>query len=434
MLLPARALLLWVTALALGALAPAVFPATFIGWAAAAALLLLVAITDAAMAWWEHAPTASRTVERALPLGETSRVTLKLGWAARPRAVEVCDHAPAACEIEGLPVTTRLSAAQVTHITYRLRPTARGDHAFGPIALRVRSPLGLWQCQHRVPAESRVRVYPNFAVYSRHALLAADARSNASGVLKRRRRGQGLDFEQLREYREGDSPRQIDWRATSRIGRLISREYQDERDQRIVLMVDAGRRMGARDGALSHFDHALDTLLLLAWVGLRHGDAVGLQTLGGHHRALAPHKARSTLTRILDAVYDLQPTLEASDFESAAQQLLAREKKRALVVILTNLRDEDDDNLLAAARLLGSRHLVLVASLRERALDEAVVAPAVDLDSTALRGAALDYRARREACFQRLRQAGVLVLDSAPDTLAITTVNRYLAIKAEGRL
>lgn len=435
MLLPSRALLLSVTALALAALAPTLWPALVPLWWACAAGLTVMAAIDAALGWWEHAPSATRRVEHALPLGESSPVTLTIGWhGTRPRAATVCDHAPSACDMQGMPVALSLSATRAALITYRLHPKARGEHHFGPIALRLLSPLGFWQRQHRIEATNRVRVYPNFTVYSRHALLAADARSAASGVLKRRRRGQGLDFEQLREYREGDSPRQVDWRATARLGKLISREYQDERDQRIILMLDTGRRMGARDGALSHFDHALDALLLLAQVGLRHGDAVGLHTVGGHHRALAPHKSRSTLTRILDAVYDLEPTLEASDFEKAAQQLLARDKKRALVVILTNLRDEDDDNLLAAARLLGSRHLVLVASLRERALDTAVETPATDIDSAALRGAAHDYRARREASFRRLRQAGVLCLDTTPESLAITTVNRYLAVKAEGRL
>jgi uncharacterized protein (DUF58 family) len=435
MLLPARALLLSVAALALAALAPALWPGWLPAWALTAAALALLVAGDAAMSWWEHAPSAARKLEHALPLGETSRVTLELAWhGRRPRTAFVCDHTPTACESQGMPAHLQLAPGVLARVTYRLRPIARGEHHFGPIAVRLRSPLGFWLRQHRIAAKSRVRVYPNFTIYSRHALLAADARTAASGVLKRRRRGQGLDFEQLREYREGDTPRQIDWRATARIGKLISREYQDERDQRIILMVDAGRRMGARDGSLSHFDHALDTLLLLAWVGLRNGDAVGLHTLGGHQRMLAPHKSRATLTRILDAVYDLEPTLEASDFESAAQQLLAREKKRALVVILTNLRDEDDENLLSAARLLGSRHLVLVASLRERAIDEASEVAVHNLESAARHGAALDYRARREASFRRLRQAGVLCLDATPESLAITTVNRYLAVKAEGRL
>lgn len=435
MLLPSRRLLLATGLIAALALAPAFRPEWAFAWFALAALLALLAAGDAAAAWWEHAPSATRKLEHALPLGENTRVTLQLAWhGKRPRRAEVSDHTPAAFEQQGMPACIDLADGRLGTLSYRLRPIARGEHRFGPIAVRMNSPLGLWQRQHRIAADSTVKVYPNFTVYSRHALLAADARSPASGVLKHRRRGQGLDFEQLREYREGDTPRQIDWRATARIGKLISREYQDERDQRIILMVDAGRRMGARDGALSHFDHALDALLLLAWVGLRNGDAVGLHTLGGHQRMLAPHKSRAALARILDAVYDLEPTLEASDFEAAAQQLLAREKKRALVVILTNMRDEDDENLLSAARLLGSRHLVLVASLRERALDEAAATAVSQLQSAALHGAALDYRHRRDACFRRLRQAGVLCLDATPESLAITTVNRYLAVKAEGRL
>ncbi|KAF7600472.1 MAG: hypothetical protein CGU28_03395 [Candidatus Dactylopiibacterium carminicum] len=238
----------------------------------------------------------------------------------------------------------------------------------------------------------------------------------------------------------------------------ISREYQDERDQRILLLLDCGRRMGARDndpdqtpdrpelgmapsgsgvphtdhtgGSLSHFDHALDALLLLAYVGLNHGDRVGLMTLGGPQRYLPAQHAGSTLNHILRETYDLQPTLQVSDFERAAQQLLMHERKRALVVLLTNLRDEDDQNLLAATRLLRARHLVLVASLREAALDQARhAAIGTPLEASHL-AAASGYAQRREASLRRLRAEGVLCLDVQPEKLAVESINRYLAIKA----
>lgn len=434
MLLPARPLIgIAMAWFALGVAAAAWAP-LLPAWWTFGAVAALAAALDAARAWIEAPPQVARTVRGTLALGRPARVRIDLAG-NRARTVDIWDHVPEAFEPEALPARLRLTPDTVTRLHYRVRPLARGTHRFGPVRLRVGSPWQLWQRQFDArPDTAPVRVYPDFAAFSRHALQATSARVAQTGMLRRRRRGQGLDFEQLRDWREGDSPRQVDWKATRRFDRLISREYQDERDQRILLLADCGRRMGARDGELSHFDHALDALLLLAYVGLRHGDAVGMMTLGGVQRWVAPHKTRAALSRILNAVFDLEPTLEATDFEQAATALLARERKRALVVLLTNLRDEDDENLLRACRMLGRRHLVMVASLREAALDETCHTTGDAAGPGSLRGAALEYRMRRDAALARLRQAGVLCLDVAPQELAVSTVNRYLAIKAEGRL
>ncbi|MBI3899741.1 MAG: DUF58 domain-containing protein [Gammaproteobacteria bacterium] len=434
MIFPARALLAWLAAWLALALAVSLLPGYTAAWFVAGAVLAVVALVDAVLVRWLPLPTAQRHVTDSLPLAVWSGVELQLSSARWLRAVELYDHAPADCETTGLPARFDLQRNAIRQLRYRLRPIARGDHSFGPIELRVPSPLRLWRRRARLPAAHTVCVYPNFAALTRRALLAADAHTPASGILKRRRRGEGIDFEQLREYRQGDSLRQIDWKATRRIGKLISREYQDERDQRIVLLVDCGRRMGARDGQLSHFDHALDSVLLLGYVGLRQGDAVGLMTLGGHDRYLAPHKSRAMVSRILHTVYDLQPTLTVTDFEAAAASLVQRLRRRALVVIFTNLRDEDDASLISAVQLLAPRHLVLVASLREQVLDETQRMPVETARDGALRAAAVEYRRLRDVTAARLRQAGVMCLDVPPHELAIATVNRYLAIKAEGRL
>ena len=153
-----------------------------------------------------------------------------------------------------------------------------------------------------------VRIYPNFSVLTRFAILATDNRLSQIGMLQRRRRGEGLDFHQLREYREGDVQRQIDWKASARMPRLISREYQDERDQQVLLMLDCGRRMAARDDALSHFDHAVNAALLLAYVSLRQGDAVGLLTMSGETRWMAPRKLQDRPQMLMRSAPELGVT------------------------------------------------------------------------------------------------------------------------------
>ncbi|PLK47251.1 DUF58 domain-containing protein [Uliginosibacterium sp. TH139] len=443
MMLPAKALLAALAAWLVLAIASAIEPALQPLDNAAGVALLLWAAVDWLRARSEALPAAQRVVNATLAVGEWAQVELRFHWAHRvPAELSVFDHHPSSFQQEGLPAAVRTAGNNAQALRYRVRPRARGDHAFGRIELRIRSPWAAWLRQVQVAEAQEVRVYPNFAPLTRHALRAVDYRNARFGLQQRQRRGQGMDFSQLREYREGDSMRQIDWKATTRMGKMISREYQDERDQRILLLVDCGRRMGARENEsaqtsgsdLSHFDHALDTVLMLAYVALSHGDRVGLMTLGGPERYLPVQHSAATVSRILRETYDLQPTLQVSDFERAAQQLLLRERKRALVVLMTNLRDEDDQGLLAAARLLSSRHLVLVASLREAALDAAQDEGIQDAFDAARVTAAVDYARRREATLRRLRAEGVLCLDVKPEDLAIETVNRYLAVKAANRL
>ena len=435
MIIPSRQLLIALTAwLALG-IATAYMPVLAL-WSNLAGIALLAwAGADALLARRQPHPAVQRVLNHTLPVGEWSPVEVRLHWgSAVPRHFRVYDHHPDGFMQEGLPATVQSTGNDTYGLRYRIRPLLRGDHAFGKIALRVTSPWRAWQTSMQLGEKERVRVYPNFAPLAGHALKAVDYRNARFGMQQRRRRGQGMDFAQLREYREGDSMRQIDWKATTRMGKMISREYQDERDQRILLVLDCGRRMGAKDGDLSHFDHALDTLLMLAYVALNHGDRVGLMTLGGPDRYLPVQHAPSTVAHILRETYDLQPSMQVSDFEHTAERLLVRERKRALVVILTNLRDEDDQSLVAAARLLGKRHLVLVASLRETALDHVQSEPVSTAHDAARLASAVGYARRRETCLRRLRAEGVLCLDTTPENLAIETVNRYLAVKAASQL
>lgn len=458
MLIPSRVLLAALAAWLALSIASLFLPALLTLDSLAGVVLLLWAAIDGLRARAEAPPHAQRVLQATLPAGEWASVELRLHWPARvPRVVVVFDLHPPAFLQEGLPGRIITRGLNAHALRYRIRPMARGDHAFGPIQLRQRSPWQAWDRQLEAGAPLPVRVFPNFAPLARHALHAVDYRNARFGLQQRRRRGQGMDFSQLREYREGDSMRQIDWKATTRMGKMISREYQDERDQRIFLLVDCGRRMGAREdevlatahtrsGAsstggkplaapgLSHFDHALDTVLMLGYVALSHGDRVGLMTLGGPERYLPAQHSPATVSRLLHETYDLQPTLQVSDFETAARALLLRERKRALVVLMTNLRDEDDQNLLSAVRLLGRHHLVLVASLRESALDATCDENIEDAEDAARVAAAIDYAQRREATLRRLQAHGVLCLDVSPEHLAIETVNRYLAIKAAHRL
>jgi len=435
MLIPSSALVHWTLLWLVSAVAVSIWPMLTAQWLAASALFAVAVASDALLSARRAALEVHRWVPGSAPLGVWIEIRLRLTNHDRLRlSCELFDHYPPGCVVEGLPRRLAAAPREWVELAYRLRAEGRGDLHFGAVDVKVDSPLSLWQRRVRAGSPALLRVYPNFAALSRYALFATDHRLSQMGVLQRRRRGEGLDFDQLREYREGDAQRKIDWKASQRFARLISRDYQDERDQQVVFLIDCGRRMRAKDGEYSHFDHALDATLLLAYVGLRQGDAVGLMTMSTSTTWLAPHKSQATIHQLLNAVYGLQPSLLTSDYQQAAIELSRRLKKRALVVIISNLRDEDDTALLPALRLLQKRHLVLFASLRERALDDTIAAAVENYDQALTHAAAVDYRRQRDAAFARLKLGDVVCLDVAPERLALALVNQYLEVKRSGRL
>lgn len=402
-------------------------------WQAAGLAVFALAALDAWALRRRPTPTASREIPEVLPLGIEREVSVRIESKV-PQRVQAFDLHPVGWPSQGMPLRLALHAASATTFGYRLQPNARGDAVFEGVQLRLESPLQLWRQSRVSGAPQRVRVYPNFAPLTRFALFSAEQASRLVGAHLKRRRGEGTDFNQMREYRVGDSLRQIDWKATSRSRKLISREYQDEKNQQLVMMLDTGRRMLAQEGGLSHFDHVLNAALVVSYLALRQGDAVGLLASGGDSRWVAPARGMGALQTVLRASYDLQPRAVATDYLAAATELSLRQRKRALVMLVTNVRDEDIEDLLAGVRLLQKRHLVCVASLRERALDEALEDEVLDLPGAIRAGALAHYLEQRRAAHEILRSHKVMVLDVAGDELPAALVERYLAVKRQGLL
>ena len=436
---PSRLLLIWLTSLlaigiVLGSLRALelAMPASVmqINWGLLLALLVL-ALLDAFRLKRLPSPRLSREIPGSLALGRWSDVQLILEHDfSQPLSVQIFDHVPSGLDFEHLPLTVQLQPGQHSRIDYRLRPLKRGYFSFEHCDINLPSPLGLWSDKRILDVADNTRVYPDFARLYGGQLLAVDNWLSQLGVRQRQRRGLGLEFHQLREFREGDSLRQIDWKATARQRSPIAREYQDERDQQIIFMLDCGRHMRSQDGELSHFDHALNACLLLSYVALRQGDAVGLSTFASEQpRYLAPVKGTSHLNTLLNSVYDLNSSQRSADYQAAATQLLARQKRRALVVLVTNLREEDDDELLPAVKRLSRQHQVLVASLREDLLDTLRQSPVQTLPEALAYCGTVDYLNARAELHERLNAHGVLAMDALPGNFGAALVTRYLGWK-----
>ena len=436
MLIPHRNLLiaagLWLGTTAAVVVQPSALPA----WQLGGILLLTIALTDA---WLVCRTGSPLTVERGMahiwPVGVNQTIRLRLSASPHTLSGELYDHHPPAFAADTLPLPFRIQAGQWVELTYQLHPNERGEHHFGRIELRLASPFRLWQFQCQAGENASVRVFPNFARITQYTLLATDNRLSQLGVLRQRRRGEGSDFKQLREYQRDDSLRLVDWKATSRMRKLIVREYQDERDQQIIFLLDCGQRMRSRDDELSHFDHTLNAMLLLSYVALRQGDAVGFGSFAHPSpRFFPPRKSTSTVRLLLNATYDLQPTLQTPDYLAASEMVSQHIHKRSLVVLLTNLRDEDEATLQPALQQLRQRHLVVLANLRESGLEKVLCQGIDDFDRALSYAAAIDYRQARQAQLSGLRAQGISVLDSSPPQLPVALVNRYWEMKRSGTI
>jgi uncharacterized protein (DUF58 family) len=408
-------------------------------------VLLLLLVLDARLSFtsWTQSPlTLTRRFPHAYALGAAVGVQVSLAnpgpSTRRGRYFELADPSLA---MPAMPLRFAVKPGERETLEFSLTPTARGLKFFEAGQLRLRSILGLLDCNLRIgPRESR-RVFPDFKRQASLAWLATDRRLAELGIKNVRRRGEGTDFDQLSEYRAGDPVRHIDWKATLKHGRPIARVFQDERDQSVLFLLDCGRRMRADDtqsgiGA-SHFDQSLDALMLLTFVALAAGDAVGAMTFGtaaGQEKRFAPRKGRQTLNELMAALGDVEPSPMFSDYLEAAADVMHRQRKRGLIVLITNCREEDAVELLAALRLLRSRHVVVVANLREQIVGAMAAQPLSQPESVFEVAAALEYEQRRRDMLRRLAGGGAALIDCEPRSLGVELVKRYTVLKRTGAI
>lgn len=405
------------------------------GVAALLGALVAVALVDLALPGWRGPVRAERDAPHTVAVGVPFRATLEVANdGPSPRRVEVFDGLPEHVTSDDYPATLELPAHGGVRHAAELRVERRGTLAFRDLHVRLRSSLGLWSVRRRLDLGGELRVLPNYRPVVRYSLLAVAHRQEQSGIRRRPRRGQGTSFHQLRDYREGDLPQQIDWKATARRRELISREYEEERDQRVVLLLDRSRRMSVRAGETSLLDHALNASLLLSYVALEQGDRVSALGFSGEPDWIPPVRGRTGMKSILFGTYDWETSSAPSDFFDAAKRTLVLERRRALVVMMTSLQGEDAAELERAVASLSRRHLVVVANLRDPLVDETLARPARDREDTLASLGAAHHTESLRASVARLRERGMRVIDVTPEELPTHLATAYLDAKQSGAL
>ncbi len=376
--------------------------------------------------------TVSRTVEPGVfSLGRPNVVRLELrSLASRRLRVQVNEDLFEHAQAQGLPLQLELPPRGRVHASYRVVPQRRGEYALGDHWIRYASPLGLWTRQLRIGAHDTVRVYPDVQAVRAYDLLARQNRENQMSRATRLRGGES-EFECLREYSRDDEFRSIDWRATASKRKLITRQYQLERNQSVMFALDCGRLMTAQTDGMPLFDHALNSALMLAHVASKAGDNVGLFTFSDAvHTYVAPSGGHQAARRLVQATFSTHPALTESDVQAAFVRVGTQLRRRSLIVLFTQVIDETSaSELLRTVRGLHRRHLPLCVIFRDPDL-EAIVRPAQGRGADVYRAAAAaELLTARDKLLRDLEQAGALVLDVAPRDLTASLVNRYLDVK-----
>ena len=408
--------------------------------AAAASVALLVLVTlDIALLPAARDLEVERETAPSLGVGDESegRYRIRSHWGRR-LLLTLYDDLPAAHLVASRPTSVVVLAPRgVVELPFTLEGRTRGETSLGDVALRAQTPFGLVARTLRYPRADRVVVAPSLAGVRRFRWLAVHQRLAAAGVRDARRRGEGHSFARLRDYMPGDDPRHIDWKATARRGRPITREFTIEQSQTVYVMVDAGRSMTQLAGEFPRFEYALSAALVLADVATSAGDRVGTMVFDDEVRALVPaQRGGAALQAMRSALVPVQPSMAEPDYASAFRVLAQRQRKRALIVLITDVLEQRAARALLAHLTRGaSRHLAVVVALRNEALLAATaLSPASGVESVYESAAAAELLAERATALQRMRDAGVVVLDVAPDAMAAAVVSEYLELKARGAL
>ncbi|TAE54335.1 MAG: DUF58 domain-containing protein [Nostocales cyanobacterium] len=380
----------------------------------------------------------SRELPLKLSIGRDNPVLLKLEGSNVNSVVKICDYYPTEFEVSQSIVSANLSANENQELTYTVKPNQRGEFTWGNIQIRQLGKWGLGWHNWQISKSEKVKVYPD--LMGLKSLSIRLTLQSTGSIRKVRQMGIGTEFAELRNYRQGDDLRFVDWKATARrsyanMGPLV-RVLEPEQEQTLLILLDRGRLMTAKVQGLQRFDWGLNTTLSLALAGLHRGDRVGVAVFDRQiHTWIPPERGQNHLNRLIDRLTPIEPVLLESDYLGAVTHVVQQQTRRALVVVITDLVDiTASSELLAALSKLAPRYLPFSVTLRDPQIDKIAHTFTEDITTAYTRAVSLDLLAQRQVAFAQLKQRGVLVLDAPANQISDQLVERYLQLKARNQL
>jgi uncharacterized protein (DUF58 family) len=423
---------------AVGSLLVVIWTPLLIAMLIFAAAIAGLVLMDWAISRNDPVPQVERLMPERLVKDRVVTVTYRLSRAgAIPATISLLDELPAELGGDLLIEDVKLKPGQRIELARELVPQARGVREIGAANVLWSSRLGLLQFRATPLAAGTVTILPPSLGAGRRRGLTARSISEELGLRPRPARGEGSEFESLRDYVEGDDPRHVDWHASARRRHLIVRQYQTERRHTVFVAIDTGRLMAARVDAAAKLDHAINSTVALARASMEYGDRVGLIAFDRELRAMVRPKAGSGgVAAIIDATLNLSPFPFEPSYRILLEALAQHQKKRALVVVLTDfVEGSASSELESYLALLTRHHCVMLVALRDRLLAELDQRdPEITREGVYRRLALQDLAVERAAALGRIRRFGAHTLDLDPAEVTAPVLNRYFAIRQAGLL
>ena len=394
----------------------------------------------------------SREMNSKFSLGVENVVTLKVVNRSRYRLrLRIKDDFPDEFLYETVLHDCHVSPMHSMDISYRLTPLRRGIYQFVDIHLQCWGALGLIVRRRRIPASAEIKVYPNLQAVRQYELLVKRGMLHQIGLKTSRQFGEGTEMERLREYSPDDDFRRIDWKATARQRKPIVREFETERSQDIVIMLDTGRLMASpilletstltaeestTQKAMLKLDYAINTTLMTAYVSMLKGDKVGLIAFADRvHQYLAPKPGKKQFLTMLETIYALPVHPVEPDFVEAFKYLASKQRRRALIILFTDILDSDSaEGIAAYVSQLSKHHLVACVTLTDSGIVELAEQGTKDSKSVYQKAIAERLLQEKHATLEILRRQGVITIDVPAHQLTMAVVNKYLELKAKSRI
>ena len=393
-----------------------------------------------------------RLMSTKFSLGAPNVVTIKIVNRSRYNLkIQIKDDFPTEFLYDTVINEIDIPAMQEENITYNLNPMRRGMYKFGDIHIRCLGVIGLVVRHHIISAESEVKVYPNLHAIQQYELLVKRGMLHRMGLKNSRQFGEGTEMERLREYMADDDFRRIDWKATSRQRKPIVREFETERSQDIVIMLDTGRLMASpilleksdsmdadtiSQKAMLKLDYAINTTLMAAYVSILKGDKVGMIAFADNvHQYLAPKSGKKQFLTMLETIYATPVQPVEPDFEAAFSYLSSKQRKRALIILFTDILDNDSaEGIATYVAQFSKHHLVICVTLTDSGIVELAEQNVTNSNSIYQKTIAQRMLQEKHATLEMMRKRGVITIDVPAHQLTMAVVNKYLELKAKSKI
>ena len=350
-----------------------------------------------------------------------------------PVSLRIIDELPDQFQKRDFSIHADLKAGENRVLDYSLRPKQRGEYLFHHINVFIKSPFGLLIRRSITEAKTMVRVLPSYLALRQYTLLAASDHLAESGIKRIRKLGHSMEFEQIKEYVNGDDIRSLNWKATARKGgQLMVNTFTDEKSQQVYCLIDKGRVMKMPFNGMSLLDYAINAALVLSHVALIRQDKAGLLTFGDQIGTFLPAGRKSTqMTSILEILYNQQTRWQETDYEKLYAMVRTRITQRSLIVLFTNFESLSGlQRQMPYIRAIARRHLLLIVFFENTELQQLQGQTAEDIESVYVKTIADKFAYEKRLIVKELNQHGIATILTAPESLTVQTVNKYLEIKA----